>query len=114
MRKLIPALLLTLFAGSAMAQAPAPDYSGQYKLADGRVLTINDTDGKLTAQIARPAATQQKRFGEPREIVLTAVGPDRFKATSTPLQITFAQGAAGDVAHVSVDEQSLTPMLARR
>jgi hypothetical protein len=112
MRKLIPTLLLTLLAGSAMAAAP--DYSGQYQLADGRVLTVKDTDGKLTAQIARAAITQQKRFAEPKEIVLTEVGPDRFRSTSTPLEITFAEGHKGDIAQVSVNEHAPREMMAGR
>lgn len=111
MRQIIPAVLLTFVAGSAMAQGT--DYTGQYQLADGRLLTVSDNGGKLTAQIARTAITQ-KRFAASREIALTEVGPDRFKATSMPLQITFGQGATGDIAHVSLDEQAPAQMLARR
>lgn len=107
MRHIVPALLLTSFtliAGSALAQSP--DYAGQYRLADGRVLTVSDNDGKLTAQIVRPAITQQNRAATARNIVLTEVGPGRFKAHNLPLQITFGQGVTGAIADVSLDEQA--------
>jgi len=113
MRQLISAALLTLLAGSALAQAPDRDYAGQYRLADGRILTVTDTDGKLTAQIARQAPTSQQRSNSPREFALTEVAPDRFKASTSPLQITFNNGAGGDVAQVTLHEQA-TPLLARR
>ncbi|MDQ2821128.1 MAG: hypothetical protein M3Y65_12170 [Pseudomonadota bacterium] len=115
MRQLFPALLLALLAGPAMAQAPSADYAGQYRLTDGRVLTIRDNDGTLTAQVARPSATQNNAHTlASREFVLTPVGPGRFRATATPLQITFGQDAAGAIAQVSLDEQAPLQTLARR
>lgn len=113
MRHIIPAVLLTLIAGSAMAQTPDRDYAGQYRLADGRILTVTDNDGRLTAQIARQVLTSQQRSNAPREFVLTEVAPDRFKASFSPLQITFNQGVAGEMAQVTVAEQA-PPLLARR
>lgn len=113
MRQLISAALLTLIAGSALAQAPDRDYAAQYRLDDGRILTVNDTNGRLTAQIARQTLTSQQRSRSSREFVLTEVAPDRFKASATPLQITFNNVAGSDIAQVTLHEQA-TPLLARR
>lgn len=115
MRHLFPALLLALLASPAMAQDASADYAGQYRLTDGRVLTIKDNDGTLTAQVARRTATQNNGHAiGAREFVLTPVAPGRFKATATPLQITFGQDAAGAIAQVSLDEQAILQAVARR
>lgn len=105
-----------LLAGSAVAAEPAPanlqDYAGQYVLADGRILTVGEANGTLTASIAaRPFTTSSTRHTASREVVLKADGLDSFKSTSTPLQVSFRQDARGDIAQVRLNENA-TPMVA--
>lgn len=110
MLKLTATLLLaSTLAVSAHAAAPAEDlqaYAGQYALADGRVLTIADDAGNLTAQIVKRAPTMQNsRFSAPRTVALKPAGLGRFTSASSPLEVTFAHDARGDVAQVSLTEQ---------
>lgn len=118
----ISLLLGILITGSACAATPVPaeatlqDYAGHYELADGRILTVTEAGGRLTARIAaRSAMAANLHFGSRREVVLLQDGPARFHSTSTPLQINFGQDARGDVAQVRLTEQA-EPMraLARR
>lgn len=116
----ISLLFGVLLAGAAVAAEPVPanlqDYAGQYVLADGRILTVGETDGKLTAAIAaRPFTMSSTRHAAGREVVLKADGLDSFKSTSTPLQISFRQDARGDIAQVRLNESAAPLMaLARR
>jgi hypothetical protein len=117
MRKSTISLLFgVLLAGAAVAAEPAPanlqDYPGQYVLADGRILTVGEVDGKLTASIAaRPLTMSRARHTTGREVVLKADGLGSFKSTSTPLQISFHQDARGDIAQVRLNEDA-APMVA--
>lgn len=117
MRKSTISLLFgVLLASSAVAAEPASahlqDYAGQYVLADGRILTVSEADGKLTAAIApRPITMNRARFSTGREVVLQADGLDSFKSTSTPLQVSFRQDARGDIAQVRLNEDA-APMIA--
>jgi hypothetical protein len=116
MRKFTAALLFCLATTSAFAAtASEPDYSGEYRLTDGRVLTIGEENGRMTAQIARPLLTQpNERILPARKRVLVQVGPASFKSTSSSLLISFAQGAGSDGALVSVNEQPPVQALAGR
>lgn len=121
MHKSTLALLFgVLLAGSAVAAEPAPanlhDYAGQYVLADGRILTVSEADGKLTAGIApRKGTLNNKRYSGGRDVALKAIGLDSFKSTTTPLQIDFRQDARGDVAQVFLNENAVPVVaLARR
>lgn len=116
MRKSTISLLFgVLLAGSAVAAEPVnnlQDYAGQYVLADGRILTVAEADGKLTAAIAaRPVTQSHARFNTTREVVLKPDGLDSFKSTTTPLQVNFRQDARGDIAQVRLNE-SAAPMVA--
>lgn len=116
----ITLLFSVLLAGSAVAAEPAPanlhDYAGQYVLADGRILTVSEAGGKLSAGIAaRPGALNNVRYSGGRDVVLKANGLDSFKSTTTPLQIDFRQDARGDFAQVFLNEDAAPVVaLARR
>jgi len=102
-------LLASTLAVTAHAAAPQGDYSeyvGRYALADGRVLTIADEGGTLTAQIAKRSATMRNaRFSESRTVELKPAGLARFAATASPLQITFGADGKGEIAQVSLTER---------
>lgn len=103
-------LIASTFAASAFAATPATEdvhvYTGQYALADGRVLTISDDNGTLTAQIAKRSPTMANaRFSAARTVELKPAGLARFTSTTTPLQITFGEDGKGEVAQVSLTEQ---------
>jgi len=104
-----------LLAGSACAAEPAQpaskDYAGRYALTDGRILTVEQADGTLTATIALRSASINPRFNGAREVVLKPDGMGGFMSTSTPLRISFSQDARGDIAQVRVDEHA-APMVA--
>jgi len=112
MLKLSAALLLALsLASTACAATPeALDlhaYAGEYALADGRILSITDDTGQLSAQLSKRGPTMRNaRLGETRRVVLKPTGPARFTSTTTtPLQITFAPDGRGEIAQVHLTEQ---------
>lgn len=111
MLKLSAALLLALsLASTACAATPeALDlhaYAGDYALADGRILSITDDTGQLSAQLSKRGPTMRNaRLGETRRVVLKPTGPARFTSTTIPLQITFASDGKGEIAQVSLTER---------
>lgn len=120
MRKFAASILLCLTATSAFAAGHEPlstaDYTGKYQLADGRLLTITDDNGRLWAQISRPSITRGKDHAAvSRMVQLDELAPARFVARTTPLEITFGPPSDGDIASVRVTEQAATVQaLARR
>lgn len=120
MRKITISLLFGLvLCGSAGAAEPSraavQDYAGRYELTDGRVLTVSQDQGVLTASIGPRAGTMRARFSSPREFVLAPDGIGGYRASAAPLRIRFSQDGAGDVASVQLDEQAAPQItLARR
>ncbi|WP_332878516.1 hypothetical protein [Massilia sp. S19_KUP03_FR1] len=120
MRKSTFSLLFgILLAGSAVA-APAAqpalgDYVGRYVLADGRILTVEEDGGQLSAVITFRTPTLNPRFNGARAMLLKPDGLGSFVATSQALRITFGQDRQGDIAQVSLEDRA-APMigLARR
>ena len=118
MKKLTAAMLLScLMAGSAFAAVAEPDaqnYTGSYAMADGRTLTITEHDGQLHARItSRNVAARNARFSAARDVLLKETGPDQFASVSTPLRVSFAQGARGEMAQVTLSDQSESMMASR-
>lgn len=118
MKKLTATLLLgCLMAGSAFAAPADPAmtaYTGSYEMADGRILTVSEQDGQLHASVtSRSAVARNARYTAPREVVLKETAPDQFTSTTTPLRVTFGQGAHGDIAQVTLSDRG-EPMMASR
>jgi len=116
MRKITVSLLFgILLCGNAGAAEPSraalQEYAGRYELADGRLLTVSEDKGVLTASIGPRAGTMRTRFSSPREFVLTPDGTGGFRASAAPLRLRFSQDGAGDVASVQLDEHA-APMVA--
>jgi hypothetical protein len=121
MHKSTIALLFgVLLAGTAVAAEPVAanvqDYAGRYVLDDGRILNVDESNGKLTAVITERSGTQKNmRYNGAGEVILKADGLGSFKSTTSPLQITFRQDATGSIEQVNVNERAnLTQTIARR
>lgn len=76
-------------AGSATLQ----DFTGQYVLLDGRVLTVTQRQRTLSAQLGSRAL-----------VPLKATGPATFAAPGGELVLTFDQRGNGNVAGVTLTE----------
>lgn len=110
MRHFIIALLLGCLVSSASyaedrqpGSASLQDFTGQYVLADGRVLTVIQRQRTLSAQVGARAV-----------VPLTATGPATFTASGGELVLTFDQRRNGSVAAVTVAEPGSTARQARR
>jgi len=100
MRHVVIALLLACAVcapgqatGNVASSATLQDFTGQYVLQDGRVLTVTQRRHRLTAQV-------EGRAGVP----LTATGPATFAAPGGELLLTFDQRSNGNVAAVTVTQ----------
>jgi hypothetical protein len=95
-------LTAALFAAALLVPAHAQErrptsqelgeFTGQYTLADGRVLNVTQRGRHLVAKVEGEEAVQ-----------LAPAGPARFVAPGSGLQLTFAQHENGNVTGVVVD-----------
>ncbi len=100
MRQFIIAMLIgCAMCGTSQAEQRQPgsatlqDFTGQYVLEDGRLLTVTQRQRTLAAQVDGRAM-----------VLLRATGPATFAAPAGALIVAFDQRNNGNVAGVTVTE----------